>query len=200
MTETLILHFDQITPARLEHTTFEVVASDGVSRLKKAWREAEAHPREACFRWARGLMILCLVLLRIQIGGIQLDRRPLLTGRSGSAAATLDNMVHKADSMAWLRDMLTVRKEESARPRLLHWFVRKNSQRNNRELPIRIFAGTGAGALQAQNIRIHVAGERASGEQVAALEKNLALLLGELPWEVQGLLAVDESGQMSRIS
>lgn len=140
-----------------------------------------AGPGEPTFRWSRGLQSLCLALVRLRLAEGSSERSALLAGGKGSAASTLDSLVHKADSLAWLEDVLQTSPGLTARQRLQGWFERQNSQLNNSDRPLRIFAGRGAGALRAEQVSIHFGEQAADAQRLRALERALADHLGEEP-------------------
>lgn len=101
--------------------------------------------------------------------------------------------MHKATGMVWLRDVLSTAGTQDARSRLHAWFARQNSQSNNKQRPIRVFAGKGAQSLAAADVLVWIGDGLADEEQVAAVERALAKELGEEPWTKS---AVTRSGTL----
>lgn len=180
MKDRISLYFSELASPVLDRTKLEAVDTDGIERRAVSLRDGLAHPEIASFHWARGIKVLCLALVRLRLCRGQPKGCLLLSGYASSAAATLDNLVHKADGMVWLGEMLSP--GESQRDRILRWFVRQNSQFNNKQRPIKIFAGRGANALASEDVEILIAGAPASDVELKELEAKLARELGEPAW------------------
>lgn len=180
MKERISLYFSALTAPVLERTEVEALETDGGRRCVVSVRDVLAHPDSARFHWSRGVKVFCFALLRLRLCRGRPRGSLLLFGSPSSAAATFDNLVHKADAMNWLHEMLGA--TVIARVRLFRWFSRENSQFNNKERPVRIFEATGAEALLSENVEILISGEPATDAQVAELEAHLARELGETPW------------------
>jgi hypothetical protein len=179
--ESINLFFAKATPPLLLKTQLVVYKSNGeVKETTSRWEQV-AHPQETQFRWSKGVKTLCLALLRMKLAEFHANEEkvPLFLGRVGSAAATLDNLVHKADAMQWLHTMLRVEGEPGVSHRLQGWFERQNSQGNNKKRPIRVFAGSGAAALPVKNIKIWIAQVEATLEELQELESRISKELGE---------------------
>jgi hypothetical protein len=195
MKDQISLHFDDVTSPVLNRLELEAVDADGVTRRAVSVRDALAHPETPSFRWARGTKVLCLALVRLRLCLGQPKGCLLLSGSVSSAAATFDNLVHKADGMMWLGEMLST--SEGARARLLRWFARQNSQFNNKQRPVRVFAGRGAGALASEDVLILVSGRPAGDAEMKELEAKLAEELGE-PSSLES--AIERTGTLPAIS
>jgi tetratricopeptide (TPR) repeat protein len=180
MKDQISLFFSELASPVLDRTKLEAVDPDGIERRAVSIRDGLAHPEVASFHWARGIKVFCLALVRLRLCRGQPKGCLLLSGYASSAAATLDNLVHKADGMVWLGAMLSTR--ESPRDRILRWFVRQNSQFNNKHGPVRVFAGRGADALASEDVQILIAGAPASDAELKELEAKLARELGEPAW------------------
>lgn len=173
------------------------------SEAAEAVNASVALPGSRVFRWSRGLQSLCLALLRLRLAGTRAGGNPclLLSGGRGSAASTLDSLVHKADSLTWLGDMLHAPGGCSPRQRLQYWFERQNSQLNDPSRPVRIFSGQGARALRPNDIAVFLDGRRASDADIRALEAALVQELGEAPPEslrITGALSTLGEGLVGR--
>jgi hypothetical protein len=180
MKEQISLYFSDLASPVLDRTELEAVDVDGIERRAVSVRDALAHPDTPSFHWARGTKVLCLALVRLRLCRGQPKGCLLLSGSASSAAVTFDNLVHKAEAMTWLREMLSTR--EDARSRFRRWFARQNSQCNNKQRPIRVFAGRGAQALVSEDVEILIAGEPAGEAELKELEVKLAKELGEPSW------------------
>lgn len=197
MKERISLHFDGLADPVLDRTDLEVVDGDGVRQRVVSVRDALAHPATPSFRWARGTKVLCLTLVRLRLCLGQPKGCLLLSGSASSAAATFDNLVHKAEGMVWLREMLCVTPRDDARARLQRWFERQNSQGNNKDRPIKVFAGRGAHALASEDVLILVSGRPANDAELKDLEAKLARDLGEPAWLED---SIEKSGTLPAIS
>lgn len=182
MKERISLYFSETEPPLLDRVLLEVTDDHGVTRRALSIRDALAHPAGPSFRWARGIKALCLTLLRLRLTVGKPLGSLLLSGFTSSVAATLDNLVHKAEGMLWLHEMLCVSASDDVRARLQGWFERQNSQGNNKDRPIRVFAGKGARALSGSNVLVWINDRLGTETELLRLESQLATLLKEQPW------------------
>ncbi len=173
MKDQIELHFANDGPPRLVRT---VLRSSGGCRVCDERRETA--PGGPCFTWGRGILSLSLALLRLRVAD-KSQGLPLLIGGRGSAASTVDNLVHKADGLGYLRDMLEIVPGDSPRRRLQMWFDRRNSQLNDPGQPVKIFPARGSHALLPTQITVLVDGGEVDHETLTRLILTLRLDLAE---------------------
>ncbi len=173
MKDQIELHFTNGGSPRLVRT---VLRSSRGCRVCDERRETA--PGGPCFTWGRGIRSLSLALLRLRVAN-ESRGMPLLVGGRGSAASTVDNLVHKADGLAYLRDMLEVSPGDSPRRRLQMWFDRRNSQLNDPSLPVEIFRARGSHALLPAQITVLIDGGEVDHETLTRLILALRLDLAD---------------------
>jgi hypothetical protein len=178
MNDRIELHFSDFPRPQLLRT---VLMSNGRSVV--ACESNTAAPGARSFRWGRGMRSLCLALLQLRLSLRVAEAGPLLAGGRGSAASTLDSLIHKADLLAWLRDVLEISRQDSAKQKLQAWFECRNSQLNARNRPVRVFAGRGILALPPHHITVYVGNRPARSSAIRKLAGALTLELGGLPTE-----------------
>ncbi len=171
--ETLELYFLEIDDPRLARTVLRDADMNRVEPTVALWSEMAA-PGARSFRWTRGVKSLCLALLRLSARGEDARHQPLLSGGRGSAAGTLDSLIYKADSLAWPADVLTVSCSDSAQKRLLRWFERRNSQFNDPQRPVRVFARNSSTGLLAGDVLVFLDDRPAIDEEVGAIARLIA--------------------------